>query len=87
MPNVRSPKNSVSDTPAPESEVKPARSKEHCRETGAHGLVGDGMSGNAHSAIKETVRVLEGAGRSQSPRSSCEAGKDRGAKGDRKVQA
>ena len=42
--------------------AKPARNQEHRRETGAHGVVGDGMSGNAHSVIKETCL---GAGKSR----------------------
>src|SRR5258708_19275395 len=56
--------------------------------TGAHGVVGDGMSGSAKlmnqgyltGCVKEPVR-------SQSPHSSDEAGNDRGAKEDRKVEA
>lgn len=78
---------STADSWESESEAKPARSKEHCRETGAHGVVGDGMSGNARSVIKETCPGAgKEQGRSQSPRSSDEADNDRGAKGDRKVE-
>src|SRR5947207_1349759 len=42
--------------------AKPARNKKYRRKTGAHGVVGDGMSGNARSVIKDTCL---GAGRSR----------------------
>ena len=71
-----------------EAVAKPARNKKYGRKTGAHGVVGDGMSGNARSVIKETC---PGAGRSRAgvrvPVVASEAGNDRGAKGDRKVEA
>ena len=54
----------------------------------AHGVVGDGMSGRAgHMNQGDLAGCWKEPVRSQSPRSSEEAGNDRGAKGGRKVDA
>jgi hypothetical protein len=37
----------TADSCRSESEAKPARSKKHSRKAGAHGVVGDGMSGSS----------------------------------------
>ena len=59
-------------------------------------MVGDGMVGSPSAVIRETRREQavfmaqrseEPPGGSQSVRSSCETGNDRGAKGRRKVDA
>jgi len=48
-------------------------------------MVGDGMFGSSSDVNQGTTAGGERAGRGQSPRSSGEAGNDRGAKGDRDV--
>ena len=67
--------------------AKPARNKS-IAGTGAHRVVGDGMSGRAslmnQGDLSGCIRELD---RSQSPRSSEEAANPRGAKGGRKVKA
>lgn len=67
---------------SPNKIVRPA-----LREWSASGrepqMVGDGMFGSSSDVNQGTTAGGERAGRGQSPRSSWEAGNDRGAKGDR----
>jgi hypothetical protein len=83
-------KNEVRRTAnSPESEwvAKPARNAEHSRDGGAWG----GWRRNVPKCMGMNQGHLSWCwkeqGRSQSPRSSEEAGNDRGAKGGRKVEA
>jgi len=76
----------TADSGKSESEAKPARSKKHGRRAGAHGVVGDGMSGSARFNNQGDLWRRE-CHRSQSPHSSWEAANPRGAKGGRKVEA
>lgn len=76
----------TADSCGSESEAKPARSKKHCRDRGAWG----GWRQDARKCKLSNQGYLSWClkeqGRSQSPHSSDEAGKDRGAKGGRKVE-
>ena len=75
------------DSPQGESVAKPVRSQKHCRNGGA--------TGGWRRNVRKCMFVNQGClsrcwkerDRSQSPHSSEEAGNDRGAKGDRKVEA
>jgi hypothetical protein len=77
----------TADSPKGESEAKPPRSKKHDRERGALG----GWRWNDWKSKFMNQGYLSGCEkeplRSQSPHSSDEAGNDRGAKEDRKVEA
>jgi hypothetical protein len=78
----------TADSQRGESGAKPARNKKHCREAGAHGVIGDGMSAKCVFVNQGDLPwCWKEQSRSQSPRSSDEAGNDRRAKGDRKVEA
>ena len=77
----------TTDSCPSESEAKPARNKKHRLGRGAWGGwrldVWKGTLGNQG----DLSWCWKEQGRSQSPRSSEEASNDRGAKGDRKVEA
>ena len=74
-------------SPEGEAEAKPDRSEKHGRNGGAWG----GWRRNVWKCMfmnqGDLSRCWKERDRSQSPRSSDEAGNDRGAKGDRKVEA
>jgi hypothetical protein len=76
----------TADSPESESEAKPTRSKEHCRERGAWG--GWRRNGQKSMFINQgdLSWCLKEQDRSQSPRSSNETANSRGAKGGRKVE-
>ena len=77
----------TADSPKGESEAKLLRSKKHYRERGALG----GWRWNDWKSKFMNQGYLfwcwKEQNRSQSPHSSDETGNDRGAKGDRKVEA
>jgi hypothetical protein len=78
---------STAGSPQGQPEAKPVRNKSMAG-TGAHRVGGDGMSGSATLMNQGDLSwCWKEQGRSQSPRSSCEAGNDRGAKEGRKVEA
>jgi hypothetical protein len=76
----------TADSCQSESEAKPVRSKEHCRNRGAW----RGWRLDVWKCMNCKQGCLSWCwkeqGRSQSPHSSDEAGNDRGAKGGRKVE-
>ena len=70
-----------------ESGAKPARNNS-IAGTGAHRVGGDGMSGSTAYMNQGSLSGCgKESGRTQSPHSSDEAGNDRGAKEDRKMEA
>ena len=75
------------DSPESESGAKPARSQKHCRNGGAWGGWRRNVQKRMFSNQGYLVRCWKERIRSQSPHSSDEAGNDRGAKEDRKVEA
>lgn len=78
----------TTDSPQGESGAKPARSTKYRRKTGAHGVIGDGMSGKCVFVNQgDLLWCSKEQSRSQSLRSSEEAAHHRGAKGGRKVEA
>jgi len=77
---------STAGSPQGEPVAKPVRNKS-IAGTGAHRVGGDGMSGSAKLMNQGSLPGPKEPGRTQSPHSSQEAGNDRGAKEDRKVDA
>jgi hypothetical protein len=78
---------STAGSPQGKPVAKPVRNTS-IAGTGAHRVGGDGMSGSAKLMNQGYLSwCWKEQGRSQSPHSSEEASNDRGAKGDRKVEA
>jgi len=75
------------DSPKGESETKPFRSTKHGRNGGALGGWRRNVWKCAFMNQGDLSWCPKEQDRSQSPHNSCEAGNDRGAKGDRKVEA
>ena len=74
----------TADSRQGESGAKPGAVAKHCCHRGVIQWV---ETECPEAQAGEPVRVQKEPGRSQSPRSSDEAGNDRGAKGGRKVEA